>query len=306
MKKNIFWIAIIGIALILGGCAKQPNASKGKNQYTLDKSKTVAPQIDGKLHGIVKKYASSGQPWSVETYVNGVKNGPAQYYTTTPSNHAGKSYNNGKAWIQEECIYKNGKKDGICKIYDIDSKDFTLKNWFRYKSAEVPYRNGVINGKIKKYVFESYYTKKIYLREEKSMKNGKLHGAWKTWSVFDSKLHLKSITNYKNGFKDGAEIKYGWINGSTKLGVQRKTRYKNGVEVGPNVDYLNGGKTIYFDKASVQRRTAQKKEKSKGITKNACRYVKNYGNSLSSDQKKFQEAIFVCKYGWSEGDRVIF
>lgn len=293
MKKNLLWITIFSIAFVFSGCSGQPSVSN-KGGYSLDESKTIAPKANGKLNGVVKKYAANGQPWSVETYVNGVKNGPATYYSMEEAH-----FMNGNAWIKEEVSYKNGKKNGISKKYNAALNLRADKNnlGFIFLRMTTTYSNGKIIGTRKIYE-QNHNTQKIYLMASIPFKNGEVDGVKKEWEDGKGmKVYLKKTTTYKNGLKNGQSLTYWADTGKLKV----KTRYKNNIEVGPQYTYYpNETNVVRFDKASVRAKEQKAQAENKEQRQAACRYVKRNGANRSSSTfipQKFEDAKTICKYG---------
>ncbi len=304
MSLKLFLLSLLTSLLFFSGCKSQPSVPK--NQYVLDESKTVAPKKNGELNGVVKKYAKDGRLWSMETYVDGKREGIARYYSYNDKTRA---FNNGKAWVREECTYKNDKKDGICKIYDIEVKLKGGMDWKYVLKQTVPYVNGEKHGVMKTYVFEPYRLNDSYNDREIPYKHGKLNGTFKRWELDNGKRVIDKIVNYKNDLKDGVQIEYGLYH------EEIKTKFKDGVEVGPRVTtYKNGHKEIKrFDKASIQAEKERNRVKRAKKTQQACAYAKRYiktpgalRDTSDKAHERFVDATRICKYGWMEGDANFF
>ncbi len=124
--------------------------------------------------------------------------------------------------------YQNGRSDypELTKIsgYLMDGKPHGVwigLDQFNNKMLEVPYKNGVTDGRVVNYNYQ-------YPRED----------SWNEFeiSTIDSfpkkKLHyISSIADYKNGFKDGVEIFYDWQGNITS-----RSNYKEGLLDGETIE----------------------------------------------------------------------
>lgn len=308
MKTYLYRFAIaVGIVFFAAGCSKQPSAS-AKDTYTLDESRTVAPKKNGKLDGVVEKYAHDGKLWSTETYAEGVKNGPSKFYAYSIS---APMINQGRAWVKEECDYKNGKKDGVCKKYDLDMEIQDGKiTYERYLWNVTPYSDGEKHGVVKIYSSGPLIYIGNYLYSETPYSHGKKNGTYKKWTFDeDNKRVLDEVINYRDDRKWGEQITHGLYH------QKIRTYFKDGVEVGPRVTYYTNGEieTKYFDAASLQAEKKAAEAKREKNTQKACAYAKRYLNtpgalrdSSEAAHRRFEDATIACKYGWVEGDGAFF
>ena len=131
----------------------------------------VASYINGKKHGIEKKYSESGQLRREMPYVNGKRHGIEKVY-----------YESGQLFIEKP--YVNGKRHGIEKSYHESGQ----LEW------ETPYVNGEAHG-----IEKVYYESGQLLRETPYV-NGKRYGIEKE---YNNKGEVISTAKYKNGVLDG-------------------------------------------------------------------------------------------------------
>ena len=130
--------------------------------------------VNGKKHGIAKEWCDGRKKLKKrEHYTYGTLNGLSEEWSCR-----------GKHYLIRSTEYKNGKKDGVEKVYDnINYKDGSL-----YSSIE--YKNG------KKHGVSRVYHSKGKLCCLNTYKNGILEGESKFWD-HTGKLTKESV--YKNG-----------------------------------------------------------------------------------------------------------
>ena len=159
-------------------------------------------------NGLNETYRDNGRGVLREKFYrkNGKIDGLYQFYSTTFLYEV--------HFLEEEGNFKNGKEDGIWKVYWSDGK--TLKE-------EGNFKNGKKDGIWKKYNMDRSDINSGLTREE-NYKEGKLHGTSKFISTFEikftsmtlgSKLDRKTqttkIENYKNGVLDGLQKEYEFV-----------------------------------------------------------------------------------------------
>ena len=140
--------------------------------YPFTASKTY--YVNGKKHGVVTKWCDDGEKLKLrEHYSHGQLDGLSEAWSCE-----------GKHYLERSTEYKNGKKDGVEKVYDnINYKDGSL-----YSSIE--YKNG------KKHGVSKVYHSKGKLCCLNTYKNGILEGESKFWD-HTGKLTKESV--YRNG-----------------------------------------------------------------------------------------------------------
>jgi antitoxin component YwqK of YwqJK toxin-antitoxin module len=213
------------------GCAK---AKAPVYPLDYDKSKTIAPMRDGKLHGMRKAYRGNGTIIALTSYKNGKKDGVEKTYdrhgdlVSEVSWKKDKREGLTKEWkftkhkIIESSItpYKNGKKDGVAIEYYADGKVM----------SKTPYVNGKKQG-----LYESWYSDGNQ-RRMTPYKDDKVEGVMKH---FDNGK-LTYIGSYKNGEKYGIHKSY--YNGH----IQEAVPYVKGK--------LHGTGEIYDEDGSLKYR----------------------------------------------------
>ena len=185
---------------------------------------------------------------------------------------------------------KNGKLHGTFKDFDINTGKLTYK-------AE--YINGKKNGQVYTYTREG----RLWMQE--SYVNDVKNGLVKYWDWLNFKkrtTYLSRTETYVNGIKSGPF-----------------TRYKKDGSVANVTEYVNGqpknikamqkkwdADTKALLNSSSGKITASERN---ARTKRACEYAKKHINTpavltdnTSYRRNKFQEAVMVCKYGWSKGN----
>ena len=130
--------------------------------------------VNGKKHGVLTQWCDDGKRLKLrEHYNHGQLDGLSEAWSCR-----------GKHYLVRSTEYKNGKKDGVEKVYDnINYKDGSL-----YSSIE--YKNG------KKHGVSKVYHSKGKLCCLNTYKNGILEGESKFWD-HTGKLTKESV--YKNG-----------------------------------------------------------------------------------------------------------
>ena len=136
---------------------------------------------NNKLHGPYKKYNSFGKIREDGNYKDDKPHGQWKYYVRDDLT--------GGSRILEECVYKNGQRDGPRKLYwDDYSGNLHSEGYFKGLKYEGPckfyfqtgelYTEGTIkNGKSHGHL--KRYHKNGRVSDEGNMKNGKLDGVWK-------------------------------------------------------------------------------------------------------------------------------
>ena len=111
--------------------------------------KTEAHYKNNKLNGIVLRYDDNGVLLSREEYVNGILQGPAEYFTTLKHDT-----------LHAQCTYKNSLLDGKRTV---KQKDGILRQ-------EETYKHGKLHGR------RTIYYPNGWKESESMFENGKLHG----------------------------------------------------------------------------------------------------------------------------------
>lgn len=206
----------------------------------------------GKLDGRAERFYRKGTIRSSETFVKGVKEGPACEYD--PSGYideeiiwaknqkngpAKKFYSNGQ--VRHEASFVNGLQEGDTRIYYESGKlkyEGTYRKGKAYgigigyhengnKKYETPYKNGKIDG-IDTYYYESGKVEwKIPYKND--LENGEVIQYYENGRI-------KQITLFKKGKKDGEFKSY---HHSGKL--RSKATYKKGKIHGKYIYYYNNG-----------------------------------------------------------------
>lgn len=252
--------------------------------------KEVKTYKKGELSGEAITYSEKGKVIKKHRYNNGkIADGTyEEYFSDTGSIHNKVSYKNGKkdgvykkfnknGSVSDLINYKNGKLHGkkiryqkngdIAFEYDyIDDKpvDGTYKEyWAGHLTRELTYKNGELEGVVKKYKSVSG-SKTYYLSKLEYYKSGKKHGdsvkyykkkgkeptvtskytyendkiADGTYKEYNESGEVYKELTYKNGKKHGKEIRY-----SQKI-VKSVENYENGKKHGEQKHYAFNGQLM--------------------------------------------------------------
>ena len=275
MKKIILAI-IIGILLLGCGKAKPP-----VRPLYYDKSKTVAPMKDGKLHGMRKAYRGNGSIIALTPYKNGEKDGIEKTY-----NQYGK--------LVSEISYKKDKKDGLCKKWN-----FSRKTSLDYSIT--PYKNGKIDGTVIKYFSNGK------IRIKTPYLNDKREGVSKSW---DKNGAQSRITPFKNNkiegivkrFENGHLIYIGAYSKGKQYGIHKSYSHLNG-KIQEAVPYVNGkleGRGKIYDENGSLKYTLVWVDGVEGKTTYSAKEKKRRAKAQKKSAKRAKTQAIQLRCGWED------
>ena len=205
MKKILSFIICLQISLLM--YAQEPIYTKF--YYSDSSVSSEGWMLNGKPDGYWKTYYENGVLRSQGNRLNYQLDSTWFFYST-------------EGEIQMEIRYKEGRKNGIRKIYTDEKiietffRDYTIQNIEKYYDKEgnlrltIPYENGLMQGYAKEYdkakniIAVTEYNKGYIIKKENINKIDRYQmkqGSWKTfWDNGNLQMEGYYINNKKNGF----------------------------------------------------------------------------------------------------------